>query len=246
MSNFQLYCKNLKTCNISTHHFDINIFQKYLEIYKKIYCHKSCKTSYQDNMKNYIDQINSISNSNSVKIGKYFLNHKNILYQLVNINKKKPNSYLVVPAYDSCFDCELQIGLTGSIKMGEHPVKCLKREVEEEIGIILHKGIKVNPKINNVYYYEVEINNNYSIKEGETVQLEKRRDTKYKVSCLVYGSLKDTKDLLVKTKLPYHFIKGEDISHTVLVPIELAIILTEKIMSYKCDRNHAKGCRLCH
>ena len=247
MSVFQIYCKNLKTCNISTSNFDIDIFQKYLEVYKDLYCSHYEKNNYSENMKEYIDKINSITISNYVKVGKYFLNHQNILFQLKNIQKNNPNYYLIVPAYDSCFECEVQIGVTGSIKMGEHPINCLKREVEEELGIVIgNNNIKVNPKTKNIYFYEVEINSKFKIKKNKKNKNLNGKDSKYKISCLIYGNLKDTKNLLLKSKLPYHFIKGEDISHTLLVPIELAIKITETIISYKCDKNHAKGCRLYH
>lgn len=247
MSIFQIYCKNLKTCNISTSSFDIDIFQKYLEIYKDSYCFFPNKKNYNKNMKEYIDKINSITISNYVKIGKYFLNHQNVLYQLKNIKERNPNCYLVVPAYDTCFDCEVQIGVTGTIKMGERPLNCLKREVEEELGLIVStKDIKVNPKIKNVYYYELQIKKDFLVKNDSTINLKEKKDTKYKISCLVYGSFIDTRNFLTKSKLQYHFIEGENISHTLLIPIDLAIIITEKIMSFRCDGNHAKGCRLYH
>ena len=247
MSFFQIYCKNLKTSNISTSNFDIDIFQKYLEVYKSHYCFHPEKKNYNENMKEYIDKINSMNISNYIKIGKYFLNHENVLFQLKNIQKKNPDYYLIVPAYDSCFECEVQIGVTGSIKMGEHPISCLKREVEEEVGIVIgNNNIKINPKTRNIYFYEVEINSNFKIRKSKKNKYLNGKDSKYKVSCLIYGNLKDTKDLLVKSKLPYHCIEGEEISHTVLIPIELAVKITERIISCKCNKNHAKGCRLFH
>ena len=235
MSVFQIYCKNLKTSNISISSFDVDIFQKYLEVYEDAYC--SFKNN--KNIKEYIDKINSTI-SNYVKVGRYFLNHKNIFYQLKKIKERNPNSYLVVPAYNTCFDCELQIGVTGTIKMGERPLNCIKREVEEELGLIVStKDIKVNPKIKNVYYYEVHIKKNFIVKRDSIVNLKYKKETKYKISCLVYGNLIDTRNFLTKSKLQYHFIENENISHTLLVPIDLAIIITDKIMSFRSDRNHA-------
>ena len=135
----------------------------------------------------------------------------------------------------------------GKSKFTESAFEGLKREIEEEVGIIVNnKDIKVNPKIKNVYFYEIEIKNNYSIKEDSKIKLLDKKDSKYKISCLIYGNFENTRDLLSKSKLPYHFIKGEGISHTLLVPIDLAVILMEKIMSYRCNKNHAKGCRLYH
>lgn len=246
MTIFQLYCKNLKTTFTNQTSFDTEVFKKYLEIYQKVYCFHKEKNNYQNNMKEYIDKVDALDIYNYVKIGLYFLNHQYTLDNLKRIQKNNNNYYLLVPGYDNCFECEIQLGLSGSVKFRETPHRCLQREIEEELGVtVKEEDIKKLKKIRNVNFYEIEIKNNYFIKERLKIDLSKQKDSRDKVSCLIYGELDYLTNLLSKTKLPYHFIEGESISHTLLIPINLAVILLETIMSYRCDKyNHAKGCRL--
>lgn len=246
MTTFNIYCKNLETTTTNQASFDVRVFQQYLKIYQEVYCSHKEKNNYKNNMKEYIDKVNALDISNYVKVGMYFLNHQYTLEQLRKIQKDNNNYYLLVPGYDNCFECEIQLGLSGSVKFGETAHRCLQREIEEELGVtVKRKDIKKLKKIRNVNFYEIEIKNNYSIKERLKIDLSEQKDSRDKVSCLIYGKLDYLNNLLSKTKLSYHFIEGESISHTLLIPINLAVILLETIMSCRCDRyNHAKGCRL--
>jgi len=247
MSIFSLYYKNLESETVHTSDFDIRVFQQYLEEYKKIYCHHPEKKSYKNNMQEYIAKVNSMPKQNYIKIGKYFLNHQYDLNRLKKFEEMCSDYYLLVPGYNSCFECELQLGLTGSIKQGEKPIDCLKREIEEEVGIVITNNISRRAKLRGVHFYDIELNKNYYIKENLEEKLVNRKDSKEKVSCLIYGKLGELKKALLRSKLKYHFIKSEGISHTLLVPIKLAIKILEIIMSNKCDRwKHGKGCRLYH
>ncbi len=235
-----IYCKELINGNIYEKPFCINKFKENLKKYKKIYCQKN-KNNYKNNMNQYINLLKQ-TDMNYVKIGKYFLNHKFILQHLKNIKNFTNSDYLIVPGYDNCFTCEIQIGLSGSIKENEKPNDAINREVKEELGLEIN-DINFLKKIGNVYFYDIQIkNDNYQINYQK--ENKNHKDIRQKVSSLIHGKLSDLISVINKSNLPYHF--NETISQICLIHIDLSIEILEILLNNKCNRIHSKGCRLYH
>ena len=92
------------------------------------------------------------------------------------LQKKNPNYHLLVPGYDNCFECEIQLGLSGSVKFGETPDSCLQREIEEELGVTikgediftLPEGDSIHIPIDTIHGLENKTNEQLEIIEVQS------------------------------------------------------------------------------
>lgn len=249
-----VYYRDLSQPDIKSENINQNAFCNNLKAYKNVFCNKTYNKndSFLENHNIYRGKIPPVTfpSQNFLKLGKHFLYHYDYLKMLQEIEKRKPGQYLLGPGYNNTFECEAQLGITGTCKINENYRDAMIREFREEIGLSFN-NIKRIKKIGTVQFYGVNvIPGQYStipfFNDHFKDTLKDRRN--YKVVALVYGKEKEIIKAMKDTKLPKCWLEGEDISHICAVKVSIVISVLKKLMEpeFICNGNHLKGCKLIH
>ena len=144
----------------------------------------------------------------------------------------------------------MQIGVTGTCKKNEPYRDAINRELKEELGLRFDNIRRIKKK-RTVQYFKVNVTpDKYStipfMSDNYHDTVPDKKGTK--VVGIVYGDLDTILDCMRNTKLPKHWLQGEDISHICTIKIDIAISMIKTMMKdeFMCNGNHLKGCKLIH
>ena len=152
--------------------------------------------------------------TNEIKISTYFPTPmKESFKKIFNNNLIDHNSYIICPLYTSG---DVQFGITGTAKRYESQSLAIARECGEEVGIVpdkldLLKPLKKFKKENIIFNtFYLNISDTTNVLDHQQVIINKNKDTRNKVGCILYG----TKYLTLKfleSKI-YRYKSEDDIS----------------------------------
>lgn len=130
--------------------------------------------------------------TDEIKISKYFPTPmKESFKKLLNNKLINKENYIICPLYTQG---DVQFGITGTTKRGESSTVAIARECGEEVGLVpdnlsslnpLKKFTKENITFNTFY---IDISNTTKVLDHQQVVINRNKDTRDKVGCILHGS----------------------------------------------------------